>query len=210
MRLQGAEAIKDFLTLLEACYQPLNYNYRRLSVHEPLTAELLIPVLKTQGWECNKIFMMLHTAKAMRPINPDVRIESIDFAKQTLEDPGDFRKVYADDDFEFYRLYDLHVDKRLGGKRIFAYLDDVPVGMTGFFVKDGIARYRGVYVHPKHRQLHIASTMIQYIQEALEVKAQEALTIHVGEDGPVKLYEALGFSHHSVAWDCLKKLKSES
>jgi hypothetical protein len=48
--------------------------------------------------------------------------------------------------------------------------------------------------------------MIRYVQEHPVVRIQDALTIHCVDDGPVSLYESLGFRKRGSMWGFLKIL----
>ena len=196
------DELEEMFGKLEHLYAPTNLPFRKLVGHDPATFAHVEPALKERGWSVERVWMMTHQKSPERPLNPDVHIEVV---APTSED---LKRVSPPEDFDPERhAYYLSQDPRLGGEVLVAYLEGQPVGSTGWFVVGGVARYRGVYVHPQVRGQNVASTMIQYVQSHPTVRAQDALTIHVGEEGPVRLYGALGFVKHSPFWEALRRLE---
>ena len=196
------EEVREMLGELSGLYAPTGLPFRKLAGHDAETFAHLEPVLKERDWFVERVWMMTHQRPPERPLNPDVQIKVVDPASKDLE------RVSPPENFDpERRAYYLSQDPRLDGEVLVAYLEGRPVGSTGWFVVDGVARYRAVYVHPAARGRGVASTMLQYVQNHPVVRAQDALTIHVGEGGPVRLYEALGFVKHSPFWEALRKLE---
>ena len=46
-----------------------------------------------------------------------------------------------------------------------------------------------------------ATTMIHYVQNHPVVRAQDALTIFCNDDGPLRVYEELGFVKRGWMWE---------
>ena len=86
------------------------------------------------------------------------------------------------------------------------WLEGEPVSTTGWFVVDGVARYRGDYTRESARGQGVASTLIQYVQSHPSVQAQDGLVMHCGEGGPVPLYEQLGFRTRGLYYECYREL----
>jgi len=188
----------QFFASIEQLYKDTNLKHRMIKGHDPETLERLRPFAESNNWTINLILMMVFKNKPARPINPKVKLKVVNTsASEDLK-----RLIFRPEAYDFAMLQ----NPRLGGETILAYLDNEAVGSTGWFIVNGIARYRSVFVSPDYRKQHVASTMLQYVQNHPTVKAQTALTIHVDEDGPVSLYETLGFVKHSILWELKKKL----
>ncbi len=195
------DEIGEMLAELADLY-PTDLPFRKLAGHDPATFAHVEPALKERNWSLERVWMMTHQKPPERFLNPDVHVEVVAPTSENL------KRVSPPEDFNPERhAYYLSQDPRLGGEVLVAYLGGQPVGSTGWFVVDGVARYRAVYVHPQARGRGVASAMLQHVQNHPVVRAQDALTIHVGEEGPVRLYEALGFVKHSPFWEALRKLE---
>ncbi len=192
------EAETHFFTTTEDLYKDSKLNHRMIKGHDPATLERLRPFAESNNWTINLILMMVFKNKPARPINPKVKLKVVDASRS--EDLK--RLVYRPEAYEFAMLQ----NPRLGGETLLAYLEGEAVGTTGWFIVNGIARYRSVFVNPDYRRQNVASSMLQYVQNHATVKAQTALTIHVDEDGPVSLYETLGFVKHSILWKLKKHI----
>ena len=196
------DEVEEMLAELSELYAPTGLPFLKLKGHDPATFAHLEPTLEGKGWSLERVWMMTHQKPPARPLNPKVQVEAVEPTSE------DLKRVSPPEEFdEERRAYHLSQDPRLGGEVLVAYLEGQPVGSTGWFVVNGVARYRGVYVQPAARGQNVASTMIQHVQNHPAVRAQDALTIHVGEDGPVRLYEALGFVKRSPFWEALRRLE---
>jgi hypothetical protein len=197
----GFGQVELFLRSLERCYDGTGLAYRKVCGHDPATCELLRPVLESKGFSVRRCWMMTFEHEPLRPINPDVRVEVVadpsSHPDLSLVHGGGMRS-------EGGFAYQVAQTERLGGETLLAWLDGRPAGTTGWFVVGGIARYRWVGTLPWARGRGVASTLVQYVQTRPEVQAQEALTIFCGEDGPVRLYESLGFVKQGWMWEMLK------
>lgn len=194
----------DLLTYLEELYRPTGLRFRKLTLHHGPTADHLLPLLASRGWSVRPTWVTQFLREPQRSVNPDVEIRSIPF-----DDPEDHFRMIDDADTHSPESYLHHhaQSDRLGGEMIVAYLDGQPAGKTGWYVTDGIARFRGIDTLEAFRKQGVATTMIRYVQEHPTVRAADALTIHVGDDGPVALYEQLGFVKVGIYWSCLKLLE---
>ena len=196
------DEVEEMFGELSGLYAPTGLSFRKLAGHDPATFAHLEPTLKSKGWSLERVWMMTHQKPPERPLNPAVEVKAVDPTSDEL------RRVSPPKEFDAERhAYYLSQDPRLGGEVLVAFLGGQPVGSTGWFVVDGVARYRGVYVHPAARGQNVGSTMIQTVRNHPTVRAQDVLTLHVGEEGPVRLYEALGFVKHSPFWEALRKLE---
>jgi len=83
---------------------------------------------------------------------------------------------------------------RFGGCVYLGYLDGSLAGTTGYYLVDGVARYRSAITSRPFRGRGVASTLIRHVQNQPAVRAADALTIAVRDSGPRSLYETLGFA----------------
>jgi GNAT superfamily N-acetyltransferase len=125
-----------------------------------------------------------------------------------FDDPDDHRAAIAKANHGHLRAlgYRQAQDPRLGGEALIGYVDDRPVGTTGWFIVDGVARFRPVSTIASYRRRGVATTLIRYVQDHPAVAAADGLVIYCSDDGPVPLYEQLGFVRYYEQWSCFLKL----
>ena len=191
--------IGDLLTELDELYSATDIPYRMMEFHDATTVEVLIPTLRAKGWRCWPRFVMQFLAKPKRTTNSDLIIRSVSFA-----DPeGDRAAMYAEHDrlrsFQFRQSQ----DERLGGEVLIGYLDGYPVGHAGWFIVDGVVRFRPIGTRTVHRNKNVATTLVRYVQEHPTVREADTLCLFCDEDGPKGLYEELGFVKRGQLWSAL-------
>ena len=192
------EQLGDLLTSVEALYAPTRLNFRKLSGY--YSTEIL-PKLESLSWSVQRTWMLTHTRPPIRSINPNVTVRPVNPHASTDLDVISHHPDTNSDNEAFRRAQ----ETRLGGEVIVGYLNGEPVGKTGWFVVNGVVRFRGVFTVPEARNKGVASAMIHYVQTHPNVLEQATLCIHVGEDGPLKLYESLGFIKQAQMWEALKE-----
>lgn len=197
-----AHEVEGLLKVVNELYENKALGFQKLSFHDDETVNTLKPALTAKGWSLQKTWMMLYTSAPKRPTNPNVNIKVVNPLDSEDLDAVSYHPKTNPAGVPHRRAQ----EKRLGGEVIVAYLNEKPIATTGWFVINNIARYRGVLTLPEARNKGVATTMIQYVQNHEHVKQQKALTLHVGEDGPIKLYEELGFQKHSLFWEALNLL----
>jgi hypothetical protein len=198
--------VENLLAFLEELYAGSDLGFRKITGHDEVTESCIKDPLESHGWRYQKTWMMTFDEEAQRPVNPDVQVEVVDC--QT--DPN-LEKIHAErgrseGGFRYMQAQ----EPRLGGETLIAWLEGEPVGTTGWFVVDGVARFRNVGTVEHARYRGVATTMIRYVQEHPIVRMQDALTIHCADDGPVSLYESLGFRKRGFMWGFLKLLDQEA
>ncbi len=184
--------VEELLAELEKLYAPTGVSYRKIIGHDPDTFNVLEHELTKRGWIDEREWMLVHDRKPERPINLDVKIEEMN----AMGGEGREKEMMQAMPGLERAPYHKNSDKYLGGKLVFAVMDGKLVGTTGWYIVNSIARFRYVTTIEEARKRGVAGTMTQYIQQHPEVKAQEALCIFCSEDGPLRLYEELGFTKH--------------
>jgi hypothetical protein len=183
---------------LDRHYAGLGLPYRLLTGHDVETYERLWPVLEGRGWRGSRTWILAAAQPSSREPNPDVTVEAA-----AADDPRVFElQVAAGRRPEGARFQQAHA-ARLGGQTFVASVDGRPAGTTGWFAVDGVGRYRWVGVAPWARQRGVASTLIQYVRALPEVQALDALALFCNFDGPLALYEQLGFRRQGFCWELL-------
>jgi hypothetical protein len=194
----GRGEVDRLVAAVEDLYTPTHLPFRRLSGYDRATWDHLRIELRDRGWHVAAEAMKVHSECSTRPTNADLEIRSVDPLSPDLE------ALYTHDGkldggFAFARCE----FARVGGEYLVGYDNGRPACCTGWYAANGIARFRHVYTAPWARQHGFASTLIEHIQRHPEVLRQEALVIFVGSDGPVSLYEDLGFRTAGVFWSAL-------
>lgn len=182
----------------------LGLGHRKISGIDSATGDVLARVLPELGWRLFRSEVLWKNREPEVPVNPAVEIRAVDPTHPDL-----VSQMTEDGKVDGGFLYHRSQWPRLGGEWLVGYLDGKPAGTTGWFVVNGVARYRWVGTEAWARRRGVAATLIQYVQRHPTVRAAEALTIHVGEDLPDarRLYGRLGFTSVGWAWDWMKELK---
>ncbi len=203
----GKDDADDLLEHLEELYAPTGLPFRKISGHDRTTFETLRGPLTQRGWKLSVTWMMVFDRSPERPINPDIEIRAFDATQPSLPDIDRLRTLEDGSVTSGHRFHRSQ-DARVGGEWLVGYLDGEPVSSTGWYVVGGVARFRRVMTMPEVQGQDAATTLIRYVQEHPIVREQDALTIHCGEDGPVRLYEQLGFTKRAKMFEFLKLLES--
>ena len=190
-----------FLEELERLYGGTRLPHRKISFHDVATAAALRPALSRQGWHVTPGRMTIFRALPRRTLNPAVTVKAVDPYHPDLvalmTDMGRLEGGFA---------YHRSQTSRTGGEWVVAYLDERPVGSTGWFVHDHMARFRFIGTTESARNVGVASALVRHVQDHPTVREQDALVIMVNDDGPVRLYEDLGFRSVGRIWDAVRFL----
>jgi GNAT superfamily N-acetyltransferase len=186
-----AEAL---LADLEQLYGRRPAAFRKLAFHCTETASHLLPVLLGSGWRCRRHWMMTLNAFPEVEAARELKIREVPF-----HDPG-LDRVYDDPEELRYRRSQ---DRRLGGGALIAEIGGVPAGATGWFVVDGIVRFRLLHTVEGYRRRGVATALIQAVVERTRSDGIGELCIHCPEDGPARLYRNLGFEAKGELWYCV-------
>ncbi len=187
------------LDAVEDLYAGTGLAFRKVSGHEPETWDSLAPRLEAEGWQVFRAALKVQRTAPTRPRSEDLQVRTVDARSRDLE------ALYTtegqvDRGFSFAR----GESARLGGEHLLGYADGEPACCTGWYVVGRVARFRHVYTAPWARGRGYAGTLIQHVQSHPTVRAQDALVILVGEDGPAALYDALGFRTAGVLLEALR------
>ena len=192
----------ELLSTLEELYAPSGLDYQYIMGHDEGTYHYLAPILESHGWQLGRIWMFTFDGLVTRTSNPEIEIRRFDaLTANGTEIPNIYQHVKGrhQEDLAFY----CSNDDRVGGEWIIAYLDGEPISATGWYLHDNLARYRPVATIPSAERLGAATTLMRYIQSHPTVQAQEKLVLLCREDGPVPLYEQLGFVKQAWMWEAL-------
>ena len=190
------DEVPSMLEELEDLYRPTGLDFRKVSGYDPDVWSHLGPTLEDRGWRSWTTRLLVQKAESVRVPNPEVRVVSVP------SDSPDLEAFYRDEDgLERGFVLARSQSARMGGEHLIGYVDGEPAGCTGWFVRDGIARFRHVLTAPVFRGQGVATTLIRHVQDHPAVAACDALAIMVGEDGPGPLYEQLGFRDVMLFWE---------
>lgn len=171
-----------------------------MSGTDPETWEHLAGALRELGWSAGPTFMMVHREPSARARNPELTVRAVG------PESADLELLYTQDgvvDRGF--LFARSAFPRTGGEYLVGYARGRPPACcSGWFAAGGVARFRHVLTAPWARNRGYAGTLIQYVQSHPQVRRRDALAIFTTPDGPVKLYEALGFRTAGLLWEAVR------
>lgn len=175
---------------IDQLYQGTGLPYRRMSYHRTSTLHELDDHLRHNGWAVSKPLTMVHRQPPKRALRSDLVFRSVPLHERL----GDRAAVVRGDKWMvngyFFRQAQ---DVRLGGEAIVAYLNGKPVGSTGYYIVNGVARFRAIVSHREHPRQGIATAMMYHVLSRPAVRAADAVVLFVGRNGPIHLYETMGF-----------------
>lgn len=188
-----------FFAELDRLYTPLKLDFKKISGYDRDTLDALRPELLASGWSIKQTETMVFTNAPQRSPNPLLDIRTI--TPNTIDD---LESIYQIDGqvgpgFRFHRSQ----DERIGGEYVVAYLNGVPISSTGWYVVNRIARFRRIRTVDWAQGIGAATTLIRHIQAHPIVRQQQALVIFCDANGPLRLYEELGFVPCGSMWECL-------
>lgn len=186
----------EFFEDLERRYADLNLAFRFVSGHDPASLTVLRPALPS-GWSSKEGWMLVWDGEPSLGSNPAVSI------REVPPDDPDLVGLHTKPDGTPDHGLRYYVSQlaRTGGTWIVAYLDGEPAGSTGWFTVGGVARFRFVGTVERFRRRGVASSMIRYVREHPEVRAQEHLTIMCHDPAVFSLYRRLGFREAGMFWE---------
>ena len=195
-----AGQVVDLLQEIDQLYAGLGLGHKKISGHDLATYHNIEPELSTRGWQVQRTWVMLWQKEPIRPANPAIEIRVVDETNL-----ADLDSLHQGENGQLQPSYLFHraQDARVGGERIIAYIDGRPAASTGWHLLDGVVRYRHVDTQEWARKQGAATTMLHYVQQHPVVQAQDGLTIFCGEDGPISLYEQMGFVKQNFMWEFL-------
>ncbi|MEM7129550.1 MAG: GNAT family N-acetyltransferase [Chloroflexota bacterium] len=195
----------ELLMMLTRMYESTLLNYRYIMGHDLDTFDYLAPILQAQGWQTGLIWMFTFDEEPQREANSRIEIHTFDaLNRKEIDLPNVYQYVKGrhKEDLRFY----CSNDYRVGGEWVIAYLDGKPVSSTGWYIHDGLARFRPVATIPSAEGKGAATTLIRHIQSHPIVQAQERLVLLCREDGPTSFYEQLGFVKQAPMWEALLQI----
>lgn len=196
------ENVGKMLDELARLYEPTGLKTWKISGHDPETDEALGRILPGMGWKAHHTIIMAYERRPSGSVKNSVEVRSVDPHHPDLEalmaENGRLGEGFA---------YHRSQSKRLGGEWLVAYLNGKPAGTTGWFLVNGIGRFRWVGTEEWARRQGVATAMIRYVQDHPAITQADKLTIFVGEEisDAYRLYESLGFVAVGRYFDWLKQ-----
>lgn len=194
------DQVPELARELDRLYAGLNLDFRKMSGHDDATLAALTPLFEREGWQVTRSRMTILSAPPVRPPNLAVRIRVVDALDPDLEAVAERGK---DGSISRGFLYHRSQTGRTRGEWLVAYLDGKPAGSTGWSIAGGIARFRFIGTIETARGRGVATTLIRHVADHPAVRAADHLCIHVNDDGPVRLYEDLGFRTVGRMWEAM-------
>lgn len=181
---------------LEELYSTTSITYHKMSGHDPTTFERLKPLFPEDRRQI--CWTLVLEREPERHANPDIIVEPVTSKNEAdLDDLHRNAEGRISDGHRFARAQ----EARIGGEWVIGYVDRRPASSSGWFIVDGIARFRGVNTKEWAQNQGAATTMIHYVQNHPVVQAQDALTIFCTDEGPLRVYEELGFVKRGWMWE---------
>lgn len=206
MRVHCADDQVDLLLEhVDELYAGTGLDYQKVSGYDLATLAAIKAPLKAAGWRlAEHCWMLPFQGPSQRTVNPDIEIRTSDVLDIDPALEADLDSLFLDEgEMRPGYLFHRAQDPRVGGEYVMAYLDDRPIASTGWFVVDGIARFRRVETIQSAWGRGAATAMLTYVQNHPVVQSQDALVIFCNESGPMRLYEEMGFEKHSFYWEFL-------
>lgn len=190
-------AAADFFTYLEAQYDTLGIASRWVCGYDLETFLALLPEAMRKGYQYQAYWALRKARESAVSGNPALRV--------TASPPGQNKSVYTirreggeeGESINYYRGKLVAV----GGLEVVAYLNDDPVATTDFYIYDGIAHCSQIVIRSNYRRLGIDASLLQILLRQPPVQSSECTLICSPENGPIALYERLGFVRNNFMWN---------
>lgn len=186
------DQLPDFLAVLEANYKRYGFTHRWITGFDVRSLAHLSSGLLPLGYELEVCWALVKTNPSTRGVNDALEVRF----SAPFEQDG-FAGVHLEDDPDEGGVsYMREMLRQLGGREIVVYEDDQPVSAGGYYVHDGITRFSKLVTRASARGRGAASALIQRTLEQPDVASSDAVVLCAREDGPMKLYESLGFTRN--------------
>ena len=137
------EALLDHL---EELYSGTSITYHKMSGHDSTTFERLKPLFPEERRQVT--WTMVFEKDPQRHPNPDIIVEPV--TSRNDADLDDLHRNAAGNISNGHRFARAQ-EARIGGEWVIGYVDGRPASSSGWYVVDGIARFRGVNTKEWHR-----------------------------------------------------------
>ncbi|NJO02475.1 MAG: GNAT family N-acetyltransferase [Bacteroidia bacterium] len=188
--------VASLLKYVDRKYDQLNLAHRWISGYDIESFANLMPALVQEGYDYQVYWALRKMGPFEKFINPDVEVRQY-MPGTKLQAKHLFLREGDDPDSLAYVQMML---KRLGGRELIAYMGRTAVGTMGWYVYQGVARFTFILTHPNYRGLGIATTMIDFALQQEALQQADAIIICANENGPIPLYEQMGFVRNNLMW----------
>lgn len=192
----SVDEAEDFFSYLEAHYNQLGIASRWVCGYDLDTFLALLPGAMNKGYQYQAYWALRKSRASAVNLNLAVRV--------TASAPGQNKSAYTirrenGEEGERINYYRSKL-AALGGVEVVAYLNDEPVATTNFYLYNGVARCSRIVTRSNYRRLGIDGSLLQLLLKQPLVQQSECIMITCREDGPMALYERLGFVRNNFMW----------
>lgn len=191
--------IEEMLAEVGALYAGAGMSFDNISGHDKATYAALKPQLESRGWRDVSHVVMVWETPPERAADSAVEIETIE--ADELSASASYLSFFDKKSIPIWRYLCANAP-RLGGEQLVGWLDGEPAGIAGWYVVDGVVRFRAIVTVDKFRNRGVATALIRHVQGHSVVRAQEALVImtYADRDFPRIFYERMGFRVRGSYW----------
>jgi predicted GNAT family N-acyltransferase len=194
------DQLPDFLAALEANYKRFGFTHRWITGFDVRSIAHLSSGLLPLGYDMEVYWALVRTNPSTKGVNETLEVR---FSAPFQQDA--FATVHLEDDPDEGGVsYMREMLRQLGGQEIVVYENDTPVAAGGYYVFGGITRFSRLYTRIEARGRGAASTLVQRTLERPDVASSDAAVLCVSENGPLKLYESLGFTRNNFFFNFSK------
>ncbi len=186
-------SLEEFDEALEDLYRSHPRLFRKVTMHRKDASESPGAHLSARGFNVSEMLCMILREKPQLSASSSIQIRQL----SNDGDWDDYRAIAtACDTWGHPPLTDLRIEcyLKLNASIFIAYLDNRPVGSTGFFVVDDVSRNCQVETIPQARRKGVATSLILTVQSHVASQNIEHLSIFVSPELDAhRLYLRLGY-----------------
>jgi GNAT superfamily N-acetyltransferase len=191
--------LPEFLANLEANYKRHPYTHRWITGFDPRSLAYLSSGLLPLGFTSEVYWALVKSLPSSREINDALTVR----VAAPFQDEG-FATVQLEDTDAEGVAYQRTMLHKLEGREVVVYDGETPIASGGYYVFEGITRFSRIVTRAEHRGRGAATALIETVCQQPEVASSDAIVLCVGENGPLKLYESLGFTRNNFFFNFSK------